>query len=668
MAPTLGLLLCAVLAAPARAAAPDPSTPEQALARVFSGAPMTPPAPAASSDEVELGRMLFFDPRLSSNGTVSCSKCHNPGLAWRDGLPRARGLTQQELKRRAPSLLNASRTELFFWDGRASSFGQAALAAIENPDEMNRPLKDVVRDLSAIPGYAAQFRRAYGDGAVVPARIGSALEAFVRAATRLPPSPFDRFAAGDRTALSPAAGRGLIVFAGKGRCQRCHSGASFSDGFFHNTGVKTGPEGEDPGRYAVTPFHRARRAFKTVPLRNVAATAPYMHNGSLKTLADVVDFYNRGGDEADERDFEMKPLNLAPGEKDDLVAFLESLTNPPVPVAVPILPGDEAAEAAPPPLAPERALDRARERVAAAERVLDGASGPAPKRSCREDFTLEKAIAAYNAGKVPAEIAADGNKGQGVLEDILFNRIYRVALTGDMALCDSMKMPIVYAGISNPGSFWCRDLYLDAAAALTLTKRSPAFAGVCRQWLVVSYPKIAPAEADEACGIIRAHVDHPKALCSLLIPRWVAEENRPGCEAEYGRYTRFADPNVCDPVKGGPDSLVLRCDDYARLARADKAGDPKLCGDSEICRLLTGTGAELPGVYEEKVRAAFCGATAAEADAAGLSARERAASLLGGAEDDLAAAESGRAQGDHAAARRIDAVAERASRVKLRFY
>lgn len=662
----LAVLLAALAAAPAAAMDPDPSTPEEALARVFDNSPMTAPRRKAAPEEIALGRALFFDPRLSSNGTVSCAKCHNPGMAWRDGLPRARGLNQQVLKRRAPSLLNVARTDLFFWDGRAGSFSEAALAAIANPEEMNTPLPDAVRTLSAVPGYRDLFARAYGSGTPTPERLASALEAFVLDATALPPSPFDRYAAGDDGALGPAAKKGLVVFAGKGRCQRCHLGANFSDGFFHNTGVTPSADGDDSGRYAVTPFKRAFRAFKTVPLRGVALTGPYMHNGALKTLADVVEFYNRGGDLAEERDMEMKPLALTAEEKEDLVAFLESLTSPAVPVAAPVLPGEAPVSAESEPSDSRAALARALERAAAAEKAMDGAAARAAVRSCRKDFTLDKAIRAYDDGKVPSQVAGDTDRGQGELEDILFNRIYRVALTGDMKLCDSMTMPIVYAGISNPGSFWCRDLYLDAAAALMLVKRSPAFDGVCRQWVTVSYPKMPAREAGEACALIARDVGDPEKLCAELSPRWVPPEAVRGCVAEYRRYTRTDDPRVCDYVKGAPDSLHLRCDDYARLARAEKAHDPSLCGDSEICRLLTGTGADLPAKYEERARTAWCEAAAKDADDADRAAQDRAAGLLQGAEDDLARVEASRPRDDRGAARDVDLAAERVARARAR--
>lgn len=654
------VLALAFLAAPAL---PDDGTitEERALARVFSNMRIEAAPPSAAPERVELGRRLFFDPRLSSDGTISCAKCHNPGLAWRDGLPRGRGLGQRELPRRAPSLLNVSRTRLFFWDGRAETFGEAALAAIQNPDEMGRDLKDVARDLAALPEYAARFRRAYGSDGVTPERLAGALESFVRTETRLPPSPFDRYAAGEKDALSPEARLGLVVFADKGRCQRCHVGPSFTDGFFHNTGVKPGPGPEDVGRYKVTPFARARRAFKTVPLREVALTGPYMHDGSLKTLRDVVEFYDRGGDEPDERDFEMKPLKLTPAEKDGLVAFLESLTSPPQAVTVPVLPLAAAAPADAPPSPLSRAETRARE----AEGAL-ASLGASPTARCRADFSLDRLIRDYNAGKVPAALAYGTNSGQATLEDVLFNVTYRAALAGDPKVCDALTARLVYAGIEHPGAFWCRQLYWDAVADATLTKRSPAFAGACREWLTFQFPKVPRADVDGACAAILAGIDRPEEMCASLIPRYLGEEDRRGCLAEFGRYTRFDRPDACDAARGGVDSLFSRCDDYARFARAAKSGDGEQCGASEMCMLLSGTGGGLPAVYEKKVAGEYCAAVAAESADASRAARARAAGLLRGAEDDLADAESARPYGDLAAARRIDAAAERTARARRR--
>jgi cytochrome c peroxidase len=653
--------LAAVLLASVRASAlpPDPKTPQEALARVYDSAPFRRPAPKPSPELLALGRDLFFDPRLSRDGTLSCARCHDPRIGWSDGRKRGSGMDGQTLPRAVPSLLNVSRTTAFFWDGRAGSFTEAALAAVSNPQEMDTPLPQALARLRAIDGYPALFRAAFGDARVDGPRVGTALQAFVVAATDLPPSPFDRFAAGDEDAMSASARRGLMLFTGKARCQRCHVGPAFSDMFFHNTGVKLTPGYDDKGRYAVAPFRRDLRAFKTVPLRNAALTAPYMHNGSLATLEDVVEFYNRGGDVHDELDMEIKPLHLTAREKGDLVSFLRALTNPQVPVPVPVLPGETAPVALP-------LLDLPEARVAAAEKTLDGADAVASAAACPKDFTIPKAVASYDAGTAPSAVAYGTDRGQGELEDILFNRIYRVALTGDMSLCEPFKTRLVYAGISRPGSFWCRDLYLDAAAAYLLANRDPKFQPVCRLWVTVSYPAVAPAEAGEFCRLVERDVARPEALCDELSPRWIPAENKPACVAEFGRYTRFDDPHVCDYMKGATDSLHLRCDDFARLARVAAHKDPKLCGDSEVCRLLSGTGDTLPLKYEDRARKAWCAAEVSDALKKDAAAETRAGSQLDAAEEDLASAEAGRDPDDRALAARIDALGERLARARAR--
>jgi len=302
--------------------------------------------PADSADEVELGRKLFFDPRLSANKTMACASCHNPSLAWRDGLPRARGLGGVELARRTPTLLNVHHEQQrFFWDGRASSVEEASLTALQSRLEMNRDPRELVKELNRIPEYAHRFVSVYGPSGITPENVAKAVAAFVKAEIRPAPTAFDRFRA-DPAAMSASAQRGLVAFTGKGRCVLCHTGPGLSNGFFHNTGVKPIPGVDDVGRYAVVPNQNDFRAFKTVPLRNVALTAPYMHNGSLKTLRDVVDFYDRGGDVAEGRDPLMQPLGLSAGEKEDLLAFLDALTSPQAPVAVPVLPMEAEAPGA----------------------------------------------------------------------------------------------------------------------------------------------------------------------------------------------------------------------------------------------------------------------------------------------------------------------------------
>ncbi len=303
-----------------------------------------PPPPP--SREIEIGRMLFFDPRLSANGAVSCATCHNPGLGWADGMRRARGLQQRELDRHTPSLFYVNRNVIapeltFFWDGRVRRLEEAVLAAIRNRLEMDRQPQELVASLNRIPAYVEGFLAVYGPAGITPPNVAKAIASFVKSAVRPEETPFDRFGR-DPSALTPAQQRGLTLFAGKANCTKCHTGPFFSDDFFHNIGLRPGPGAVDPGRYAVTREARSWRAFRTPPLRNVAITPPYMHDGSIATLAEAVEFYDRGGDFAENRDPEVKPLGLSAGEKADLVAFLESLTSPQRPTAIPTLPPEEA--------------------------------------------------------------------------------------------------------------------------------------------------------------------------------------------------------------------------------------------------------------------------------------------------------------------------------------
>lgn len=299
-----------------------------------------PPRPA----EAALGRLLFFDPRLSSQGTLSCAGCHHPGLSWTDGQPRALGLRRRPLERNSPSLLNIHRNLArdFRWDGSAPALDDAIRNALTSRIEMRADPRAVLASLLRLPGYARRFDEVYGPAGASLAHAVSALSAFVRAEAAVPggPSPFDRFA-GDPSALSPAAKRGMILFAGKARCLLCHAGPFFSDDYYHNTGLAADPRSSDPGRYAVEPSPAFWRAFKTPPLRGVEWSAPYMHDGRFRTLREVVDFYSRGGDDEQARDHLVEPLNLTDDEKEALVAFLRSLSPPRRSVTPPSLPGPE---------------------------------------------------------------------------------------------------------------------------------------------------------------------------------------------------------------------------------------------------------------------------------------------------------------------------------------
>jgi len=287
-----------------------------------------------TAEAVKLGRKLFHDPRLSMNDTVSCASCHNSRKGFADGRKTSLGIDGKTGARNAPTVLNTAHSRIQFWDGRASTLEDQAAGPISNPVEMNQGHDVCVAKLEADPAYKAEFQKVFGPGPITIGKVQKAIASFER--TLLSGnSPFDRYEfGGDKSALRPAAIRGLAIFKDpkRGNCATCHTidktHALFSDGKFHNLGVGMNAEGElkDLGRYDHTKIHSDKGAFKTPTLRNIAETAPYMHDGSLKTLRDVVDFYVGGGNSNEGLDKEMKPLNLTRSERDDLVAFLESLT------------------------------------------------------------------------------------------------------------------------------------------------------------------------------------------------------------------------------------------------------------------------------------------------------------------------------------------------------
>ena len=341
-----GLLLgCAVTAAVVSGrAAPVASSPEagprprlEAWKAQFRR-PAAVPYPednAYTPERERLGRSLFFDPRLSGSGWISCATCHNPGLSWADGLPLALGDGMRSLPRRTPTILNLAWAPALLWDGRAESLEEQALGPIAAQGEMNLTLQELVLRLQAIDGYRDLFARAYPGAAISPEIVAKAIATFERTIVS-GVAPVDRWVAGEEGALSPAAVRGFVVFNDKARCSTCHTGWRFTDDGFYDIGVAD----SDIGRGAVLPrIPLARFAFKTPTLRNIAERAPYMHNGSSPTLEDVIELYDRGGLAARASlSPEIKPLGLTPLEKHDLVAFLRTLTSHDPEARVPALP------------------------------------------------------------------------------------------------------------------------------------------------------------------------------------------------------------------------------------------------------------------------------------------------------------------------------------------
>jgi cytochrome c peroxidase len=284
-----------------------------------------------------LGRTLFFDPRLSSSNQIACASCHNPALAWGDGLPRAIGHNKKVLGRRSPTILNLAWGELYFWDGRAASLEEQALGPIASPVEMNLPLDEMVRKLEGIPGYRDLFYAAYPGDEIGEETVAKGIATFVRTVVS-ERAPFDRWIAGDDTAISEQAKRGFKLFNTKGRCMQCHNTWRFTDDSFHDIGVKG--IAEDKGRGVILEEIEAMQyAFKTPTLRNVDRRSPYMHDGSVETLEDVINQYsNGGGVKRPSLSEEIKPLLLSAGEKRDLIAFLKTLTSVDRPAEVPTLP------------------------------------------------------------------------------------------------------------------------------------------------------------------------------------------------------------------------------------------------------------------------------------------------------------------------------------------
>jgi cytochrome c peroxidase len=274
---------------------------------------------------VALGRALFFDRRLSADESLACATCHNPERAFADGRRVSVGVNGAMGHRNAPTLVNRGFGASHFWDGRASGLEAQVLEPIQNPRELGGPLDAAVARLDRDSNYREAFLTAFG-GPVSAVHLAQALASYVRTILA-GGAPLDRFLAGDHDALTPDAQEGLRVFRGRANCTACHLGPTLTDEQFHNTGVAWG-DGRlvDEGRASVTGRDRDRGAFKTPTLREVARTAPYMHDGSLATLEDVIDFYDRGGTPNPSLDPEIRPLKLTPSEKRALLAFLQSLS------------------------------------------------------------------------------------------------------------------------------------------------------------------------------------------------------------------------------------------------------------------------------------------------------------------------------------------------------
>lgn len=311
--------------------------------------------------KIELGRQLYFDPRLSADGTVSCASCHHPDEGYTRGTPTGVGIRSQKGGRNSPTSYNRILSGAQFWDGRAASLEDQAVGPIANPIEMGNTHEACVASLKKIEGYQLQFAAIFPQEGLTIGTVGKAIAAFERTIVT-GPSPADYYeplrafrqafaedlkdlkalqaedpgtykkytelkSASDAHPLSESARRGRELFFGqKAGCTECHVGANFTDEKFHNLGVGFDKPQPDLGRFEVTKNDQDRGAFKTPTVRNAALTAPYMHDGSQQTLAEVVEWYDRGGHANPHLSNKIKKLNLTPQEKQDLVAYMHALT------------------------------------------------------------------------------------------------------------------------------------------------------------------------------------------------------------------------------------------------------------------------------------------------------------------------------------------------------
>lgn len=295
------------------------------------------PVPAdnpMTAEKIALGRRLYYDKQLSLDGTVSCATCHDPQFGFADPKPVSEGVQRKTGTRNSPTVINAAYLNVQFWDGRAPNLEKQAEGPVANPVEMAHTLEGVEKRMNADASYREAFAKAFGPGPVTYDMVEKAIACFERTVLS-GNSPFDRWKYGhDERAVSASVKRGFAVFtsAKKGNCAACHTVeknyALFTDGKFHNIGVgANGDKFTDDGRYMVTKKEEDRGSFKTPTLRNIAQTTPYMHDGSLRTIKDVIDYYIGAGNSNPNLDKNIHTLDFLTGqEREDLQHFLESLT------------------------------------------------------------------------------------------------------------------------------------------------------------------------------------------------------------------------------------------------------------------------------------------------------------------------------------------------------
>lgn len=289
--------------------------------------PLVPDHNPLTGEKIELGRKLFFDEDLSLDRSMSCATCHDPDKAWTNGEQFAIGVTGESGNRNVPTVINAAYYHRQFWDGRVASLESQSLGPLTNPIEMAMPnLEAVLERIREKEEYVTEFQRAFANGLTI-GNVARAIAAFERTVL-VCDTPYDRYLAGDEHAMSESAVRGLEVFRKQGRCAGCHTEPLLTDNQFYNLGVGMDAKDPDMGRFAVTKLTSNIGRFKTPTLRDVSKTAPYMHDGSIKTLEEVIEIYDKGGTPNPQLSDQVRKLKLSDQEKKDLLQFMvEGLTS-----------------------------------------------------------------------------------------------------------------------------------------------------------------------------------------------------------------------------------------------------------------------------------------------------------------------------------------------------
>ena len=567
----------------------------------------------ASKHEVELGRILFSDTRLSQGNVMSCATCHVATRAYSDGLPRSRGRGGKELLRNAVPLKNTALDPHYlhglFRDGRAATLEDAAQNVFREPLEFATTPMEMAATLASDENYVRRFKELYGSNGATAANAAKALGTFIESLTPTQMSPYDRVL-DDWQVLSPSQKRGLVLFAGKARCVHCHYGPDLTGAEVLNIGLKPRLKVPDNGRYEVTHAPSDLRAFKTPTLRNVAITGPYRHDGSVATLAKVIEFYDRGGDLHEGQSARIRALHLSAGEKRDLEAFLHSLTHPGEP-------GDPPNVASAPP--PERSANAGAalspywdvsfeissylEKAQSILDTLEGMRRPWTQRpeysgpACLKRSTPDALVAEDSQGRFSSE--EQRFLGQSVYDDLIAYYRARAYAKTDFAICAKLG----YQGsefISHSGHYQCRNWYLEMSFTHAMFTKPANFMNICNALSAVDLDSL---RYKPLCPTIHENLDDIDTMCAKLAVLYILPTSVRSCKTLFSPIN--AAPIDCSRVfrnKAGS----TRCRDYRAFTLAWRAKDIRQCGASEGCEVLMGNGEAVAERSVARIKAKLC--------------------------------------------------------------